>query len=289
MKFRCDSKTADELSSALDVLDLYCSAAEDEVVPTLFESTMASDPPETHTASESVASKTSSSDEDDDGAGGQPVNKTAIIAGAVAGGVIALALLVGLCIFIRRKVKKSNSEHRPAITAPHEYTGTPELTGSNLSDMDSTTGIVAAASPAAESDYYPGKPEFSGGGSVVTGVSPHSPGSYKPYRPPELQGEVAAAEMPSTRPVAEMPSSESIAEMSAVEAPHHGKERPASPMVSKYNKSFGRNSPATVRESNATSPLSPMHTGGSSASRWRQPEAAGEVFEMEANPAHRSN
>ena len=271
-------------------MELYCSAAEDEVTPTVVESTIStSDPAKTGTGSESVVSETGASNDDDDGSGGNGVNKTAIIAGAVAGGVIAIGLLIGLCIFIRRKQRKANN--KPAISPPQEeYNGMPELTGG---DVDSTTGIVtAAASPAAQSDdYYPGKPEFGGSRTVVSEVS--SPGAvyYKPYRPPELEGgEVAAAEMPSTRPVAEMPPSESIAEMAAVEVSHHhGKERSASPVVvSKYNKSFGRNSPS-VRDSNPSSPLSPMHTGGSSASRWRQPEPAAEVFEMEANPVHRGD
>lgn len=284
VKGYCASGALDGISSALDVLDLYCSAAEDKVVPTIVESTSeTSDPPETGTSSASVATETGTPNDNDNSAGG--ANKTAIIAGAVVGGVIALALLLGLGIFIRRKQKKPKNKSPPKISAPHEYNGMPELIGSH--GNDSTTEIIKAAFPAPttpESDYYPGRPELGGSKGVVTELPS---GMYKPYRPPELQGDIAATQMPSASPIPKMPSPGTLAEMDAEEVPHMNKELPPSPMLSKYNKTCGRNSPATVCDSNIPAPLSSMNTGGSNASRWRQQEPVSEVFEMEANPVHK--
>lgn len=111
VRYYCDVTATADVSSALDVLDYYCSAAEGDVVAKVSVSRSSSaSGAATPSETGSGASK-GDSDTQDDGdsssGGGGGENQTAIIAASVLGGVIAIALVVGVAIFIRRKKKKA--------------------------------------------------------------------------------------------------------------------------------------------------------------------------------------
>lgn len=140
VKDLCDSTATDILSSANDVWDYYCSAVNDEVVAKVTESIPQTQPTgsvQSRTGSgESSPSETGSAgssdpqnDDGDDSSDGGGVNKIAVIVGSVLGGIIGIAIIVGIAFFIRRRNKKAKSEQSHP-TGPPEYTNAPELYGS---------------------------------------------------------------------------------------------------------------------------------------------------------------
>lgn len=139
VKNLCDTTATDDVSSADEVWDFYCSAVEDLVVAEVTESisqTLPTGTAESRTGSgdsnPSETGKGNSESESDGEGGGGTVNKTAVIVGSVLGGVIGIALIIGIAFFIRRKKKKARNEHG-GTSSPSEYSGVPELhdTGSN--------------------------------------------------------------------------------------------------------------------------------------------------------------
>ncbi|KAL2755504.1 hypothetical protein ACRALDRAFT_1076895 [Sodiomyces alcalophilus JCM 7366] len=147
VRAQCSSTASEDviLSSAIAVLEFYCSAARGEVVATI-ESSSA----ETSPTAQSGASRTSSgsteatggddnNDSDDDSADSGP-NIGAIVGGAV-GGVVFVLVIVSLVWCVRRKRKPmaaatSVVATAPATSAPNEpgpWGDKPELSGVGVS------------------------------------------------------------------------------------------------------------------------------------------------------------
>lgn len=190
VKGHCDVTATDAVSAALDVLDLYCSAAAGEAKPVVTESVTeeypaaesgtgpgGSGPQETGGANGGGGGDSGSGDGDGDdsssigegkdggGGGGGGSNKTATIAASVLGGAVAVALVAGIVIFIRRRKKKAAAAAAAAAAAdqppPVEpYLGHPELHGG-----DSRTDLVKLgpdghALTVAEMPHQPRTPEL---------------------------------------------------------------------------------------------------------------------------------
>jgi uncharacterized protein YneF (UPF0154 family) len=210
VKYECDNTATDDLSSAMEVLEYYCSAAESLVVATVTD--VAEDAKETSSEASSrtvsasgAPSETGSSGNDDvgssGGGNGDPnqdgsdggdsnsdgsndnggISKGALIAIIVLGVIVVLGLIAGIAWFIRRKhtrAKAAAAAHPPHN--PEPYTGMPELLGSDASE--SRVNIAKSVSPAI-TDHHPyGRPEM--GGTQISELPPQQ------YRP-ELHGEAA--------------------------------------------------------------------------------------------------
>lgn len=144
VKNLCGNTKTDEVSSADEVYDFYCSAVEDLVVAQVTESipqteemkTAASrtgsgesSPSETGSGGGDGNSDSQNGDNNNSGGGGS-VNKTAVIVGSVLGGVIGIALILGIAWFIRRKNKKAKMG-QSGPSSPSEYRGISELHSSH--------------------------------------------------------------------------------------------------------------------------------------------------------------
>lgn len=138
----CDSTATEDVSSADEVWDFYCSAVEDLVVAEVTESisqTLRTGTAASRTGSgDSVPSETgkgNSESQSDGVGGGGTVNKTAVIVGSVLGGLIGIALIIGVAFFLRRK-RKRDRDGSDSTPGPSEYSGLPELR-----DTGSSSGV----------------------------------------------------------------------------------------------------------------------------------------------------
>lgn len=196
VKWYCENTATDEVSSAMEVLDFYCSAAKGDVVATVTESiaeTYATaesrtnaggsspsetgpadtpDPTETNGGAGSdgdngnqdgseSGSSSSSTNGDDDGGG---IGKPALIAAVVLGVVVGLILIAALIWFIRRKNLKAkaaaaSATNEPSRSSYQPYGGRPELVGSEANE--SRVNMASSASPRSMDHPY-GKPELLG-------------------------------------------------------------------------------------------------------------------------------
>jgi hypothetical protein len=168
VKQSCESTATNQLSSAMEVLQYYCSAAKAEVTATVGESIS-----ETYALASGTNGGSDSANPTETGAGGgggnvegggdggengAGVTRTAAIAGGVAGGVALIALIAAIAIIVRRRKNKAKDAAAAAAagTSPDakppiqpEYHGTPELVGSSHGDLK-----TASVSPAASNGMY---------------------------------------------------------------------------------------------------------------------------------------
>ncbi|KFH45408.1 hypothetical protein ACRE_037520 [Hapsidospora chrysogenum ATCC 11550] len=123
----CDRSATADVASALDVFDYYCRAAAGDVVAEVSESIGETYPTaESRTGSgDSGPEETGGGSSGEGGDGGGGVNKTAVIAASVLGGVVGIALIVGVGLYVRRR-KKRASRRDPTADPSHHF-GTPEL------------------------------------------------------------------------------------------------------------------------------------------------------------------
>lgn len=148
VKYYCDNTATQHVSSALEVLEYYCSAAENVVVATVTESIAEGYPAAQSGSGESVG-PVSTGLSAEDAAGGSQEDKASSMeagtsvglgTGAIVGIVvtllaIAVAVIVYIIWCIRRRKRKAN-----AAVVSQEYTGTPELVGSNTNKSQADMG-----------------------------------------------------------------------------------------------------------------------------------------------------
>ncbi|KAI1777156.1 hypothetical protein F4818DRAFT_409404 [Hypoxylon cercidicola] len=155
VKYYCDSTATEDVSSALQVFDLYCSAAKGLVTPAgiteSVEQTIAtgssgvSGPKETGVIGGSGSSSSSSTEEPTE-SGGSVVNLTSrsnigTIVGAVIGGVAGLAVICFVAFFFWKRSGRNqgHGQTESPSTGP-ETAGKPELDGTGA-------GLAGGISP----------------------------------------------------------------------------------------------------------------------------------------------
>lgn len=206
VKYYCDSTASEDVSSALEVFDLYCSAAKALVTPAgiteSVEQTVAtgssgaSGPKETGVTGSSGSSGNSnsgsSSSDEPTGSGGSVANSTSksnvgLIVGVVIGVIAGLAVICFVAFFFwkRSQRKQSHGHTGPPPTEP-EVVGKPELdaTGAGLA------GGISPSTLKAETV------------SRVDNVSPVS--AYSSPNTSELQGQNTHPLQPPVPPMPEL-------------------------------------------------------------------------------------
>lgn len=207
VKNLCDNTATDAVSSAEEVWDFFCSAVNNEAVAQVTESipqTASAGTAEPHSGSQDPSpSETGAenadpqSNEDNNGSGGSGVNRTAVIVGAVLGGLIGVALIVGIVLFIRRK-KNAEAQHDSPSTPP-DYRGHPELDGSSSEVGPGKTDVSEGTAELPPDSLRPELQAHSHGdrlipfhqphemdGTAPTGWSAHSPtNNVSPLSPEE--------------------------------------------------------------------------------------------------------
>ncbi|KND86297.1 hypothetical protein TOPH_09070, partial [Tolypocladium ophioglossoides CBS 100239] len=198
VKFYCESTATADITSALAVLDFYCSAAENKVVATAAESipesyptaqsrTGAGSPNPTQTGGGGSNGKDTSGGDSSGGSGGG--NRTAVIAASVLGGVIVIAIVAAAAFFLRHKRRqRARGEQIPTVAGTGEgHNGTPELDGkSDWAGRMASPGVTPSV-PELSTPRHSPRPELQGGiGAAVSELSPHQ----SPR--PELQSEMGS-------------------------------------------------------------------------------------------------
>ncbi|KAI1768619.1 hypothetical protein GGR53DRAFT_517776 [Hypoxylon sp. FL1150] len=155
-KYYCNSTASEDVSSALEVFDLYCSAVKGMVTPAgiieLVVQTVAtgsngvSGPKETGTtggSGSSSSSSGSSSSEDSTGSGGSVADLSGksnigMIVGVVIGGIAVLAIICFIIFFFWR-ISQRNQGHDQTAPPPTE----PEVTGKTELDATGAGWLVS--------------------------------------------------------------------------------------------------------------------------------------------------
>ncbi|CAM1505771.1 Fc.00g114080.m01.CDS01 [Cosmosporella sp. VM-42] len=223
VKGYCDNTATADVTSALDLLKYYCSAAESKVVVTVKDA-VSQTYPTADTASaagsgpgKTGAAKTSSINQETGAAGNGSSNANdgedstgvsiAPIAGGVAAGVAVVALGLGVFFFLRRRQQKQKrGEQIPSSQdgntfPPNDFNGKPELMGSAL-------GTPAGKTAELSVPHHTPRPELDGGGKQIMELPPNQaptselhgqspPGYASPYGHPSPQkGYMNAQQMP---------------------------------------------------------------------------------------------
>lgn len=140
VKGYCSSTAIDDVTSAVNVLDYYCSAAESKVVATvsesISESSAASVPSRTQAGSSGpletggAGGGANNGDKSGSGNDGNKVNKVAVIAASVLGAVVVIVLVAGLVWFFKRRSQRKrrgeqlpggDADARPGESDPSKY------------------------------------------------------------------------------------------------------------------------------------------------------------------------
>lgn len=171
VKWNCDNTATADVTSALDVFALYCSAAEKEVVISVTDTATETYPHPTNRISSFPASPSETGDGSSSGSGGtdnggsnpnqsgkdgsssddsggnnsssssSSINKTAVIAACVLGGVVLIAAIGAVAFLVRRRRNKQlrGEQIPPTADGPH-LEGPPEL--ENTSKMGPNVAVV---------------------------------------------------------------------------------------------------------------------------------------------------
>ncbi|KAH6604067.1 hypothetical protein Trco_007513 [Trichoderma cornu-damae] len=219
VKWNCDNTATADVSSALDVFALYCSAAEKEVVisvtdtatetyihPTNRASSFSStSPSETGTSGSggggskpdqngTDGSSSSGGGAGNGGNGSSSINKTAVIAACVLGGVVFIAAVSAVAFIVRRRRNKQmKGEQLPPTADGPDLRGPPEL--ENTSKMGLNAAVVPELHSAERQElqgntgtpfselppgYVTPRPELQGSGEYKPPISPEHGGAYQP-------------------------------------------------------------------------------------------------------------
>lgn len=220
VKWNCDNTATADVTSALDVFAFYCSAAEKEVFvsvtdtatetyphPTNRDTALPSGPSETGSSGSggssgsnpSQSGKHGSSSGGDGGDGGgksSSVNKTAIIAACVLGGIVLIAGVGLVAFFVRRKRNRQmRGEPLPPTSEGPNYQGPPEL--ENTAKMVPNVAVVPELHSTERQElqgnvtpyslppgYNTPRPELQGNSEYKPSVSPQSGAGYQPPHSP---------------------------------------------------------------------------------------------------------
>ncbi|KAI0201687.1 hypothetical protein F4808DRAFT_424768 [Astrocystis sublimbata] len=194
-RYYCSSQ-ADDIASALNVWDTYCSAAKGLKQPAGVTESI-SQPQQTSTQSRSGAAKETgkgssgvngNNNADTDGKtpnAETPMSNTAVIAGAVVGAVVGTALIAVVAFLFYRRSKKA--QHAAATTPVVSDNGKPEL---------DSTAIVPPSTGSPSPSIM--KSRMDNASPVSTMASPHSPPPMPELhnqapRTPELHGQEAVS------------------------------------------------------------------------------------------------
>ncbi|KAK1767659.1 hypothetical protein QBC33DRAFT_52559 [Phialemonium atrogriseum] len=170
VKYSCDSTASEDVSSAIEVFDFYCSAARAEVTAAGVTESIADNYPTAasgNSAGSGGAKPTGSgsgsggggSAGNSNGGGSKGGSNSGTIAGAVIGVVGGIALIAAIVLCLKRRAHKKSDED--AVAAAAAATGAAEA------------GAGAAAFAGPYNPNFPpnaGKPEL--GGSMVSGMPP---------------------------------------------------------------------------------------------------------------------
>ncbi|KAI0533423.1 hypothetical protein GGR58DRAFT_521577 [Xylaria digitata] len=191
-RYYCSS-AADDISSALDVWNLYCSAAKDLTTPAGITETVseATSSPQTRTSGAHQTTQPGSGNgaSDSNGTSETTMSNTAVIAGAVVGAVVGTALIAVIAFLLYRRKKKAQQAAAAAPTASDNVK--PELDSTSIAPpptgspspsmaknrMDDISPVSAVSSPYAPPlmpelhNQPPPTPELHG----REAVSPQSP------------------------------------------------------------------------------------------------------------------
>ncbi|KAL7787047.1 hypothetical protein V8C37DRAFT_405125 [Trichoderma ceciliae] len=222
VKWNCDNTATADVSSALAVFSLYCSAAEKEVVVSVTDTATETYPHPTNrlTSFSSRPSETNgggggnpdqsgkngpSPDGDGDGDGGNSsssINKTAVIAACVLGGVVLVAAISAVAFFVRRRRNKQmRGERLPPTADGHNLQGpnaaaaaaaVPELHSTERQELQGNVGTPFSELPPS---YATPRPELQG--NVECNKPPLS-GHQPPQSPYHGQQQGAPTVSPAT-------------------------------------------------------------------------------------------
>lgn len=156
VKYFCENTATADVSSALEVFRYFCSAAEGQVTATVAESISQTPIAGKGSGSNTVArtssggsatatsgSGTADEDETDGGSSGG-TSKAAPIAGGVVGGIVALALAGVVIFFVRRRRQGKMGKEIPSDAAGHDFSGKPELIGTQPPESGSQARSVSS-------------------------------------------------------------------------------------------------------------------------------------------------
>ncbi|KAF5137606.1 hypothetical protein E5D57_001385 [Metarhizium anisopliae] len=213
VKGYCSSTAIDDVTSAVNVLDYYCSAAESKVVATVSESiseSSAASVPSRTQAGSSVPLETggaggggggaSNGDKSSSGNDGNKVNKVAVIAASVLGAVVVIVLVAGLVWFFKRRSQRKrrgqqlpggDTDARPGEFDPSKYPN---------------HGVAELSTPS-----HTPRPELQGNATPLPSELPPSPQHWPKS---ELQGDAVYG--PDLRPA--QPPQELLAPASGYQA-----------------------------------------------------------------------
>ncbi|PNP39236.1 hypothetical protein TGAMA5MH_08913 [Trichoderma gamsii] len=219
VKWNCDNTATADVTSALDVFAYYCSAAAKEVVvsvtdtatetyphPTNRDTALPSSPTETGSSGSgrgsSGGSSPSQSGKDGSSSGGEgkdnssSINKTAVIAACVLGGVVLIAGIGLVAFFVRRKRnRQARGEALPPTSEGPSYQGPPEL--ENTAKMGPNVAVVPELHSTERQElqgnvtpyslppgYNTPRPELQGNSEYKPSISPQPGMGYQPPHSP---------------------------------------------------------------------------------------------------------
>ncbi|KAL6894958.1 hypothetical protein GGI43DRAFT_411543 [Trichoderma evansii] len=224
VKWNCDNTATADVTSALDVFAVYCSAAEKKIVVSVNETATESYPHPTN-RNTALPSETGSGGGDGGGDGGgssggsggsnptqggkdgsssggnggnksSSINKTAVIAACVLGGIVLIAGVGLVAFFVRRKRNRQlRGEPLPPTTDGPNYQGPPEL--ENTAKMAPNVAVVPELHSTERQElqgnvtpyslppgYNSPRPELQGNSEYKPSVSPQPGMGYQPPHSP---------------------------------------------------------------------------------------------------------
>ncbi|EGY21356.1 uncharacterized protein VDAG_02880 [Verticillium dahliae VdLs.17] len=181
----CGFTNKEPVYSAIDVLNYYCSAAENKVVALVTDTATQLYP----TASEGGgagadgARQTGGNSENGDQGESDSAVGPGVIAGAVVGGVVGLAAIIGAVVWFVRRRRRAHDAGMVVVAPPGDYLK-PELDGSGQNAPRAELGALASSFTPTQKSLSPGQ-EI--GGSELLGTTVVSAGWHGP--PAELSGD----------------------------------------------------------------------------------------------------
>ncbi|KAI1814204.1 hypothetical protein GGS20DRAFT_585693 [Poronia punctata] len=178
VRYSCETGASDDVTSAIDVWELYCSAAKGLTTIAHITESIA-DPSATPGRNSNGAHQTGPTNIPSDGSGSDNEatnsSNTAAIAGAVVGSVIGTALIAAVAFLIYRRKKKAAAIPPPVIVSDN---GKPEL-----DSMPLAPGTSTSLSPSMMKSPTEGVSPLSALSSPNSPRAPELPGQA-PFPPP---------------------------------------------------------------------------------------------------------
>ncbi|KAI1420366.1 hypothetical protein F5Y12DRAFT_791726 [Xylaria sp. FL1777] len=220
-RYYCDSTAADDISSALNVWDIYCSAAKGLTTPAGITETVseASSTAQTQTRTNGAQNTQQpgsgdSGNNNDTNTIGTKMSNTAVIAGAVAGSVggTALIAVVAFLLYRRSKKAKQAAAHAPAVpdagkpeldsttvAPPPTGSPSPSITKNRTDDISPVSAVSSPYAPPPVAELHnqpPPTPELHGREAQRTAYEAYSQQVYEaPGQPRPMVSEAHGQQM----------------------------------------------------------------------------------------------